>query len=248
MSSLEELGNALKRRISEINNKLSKANNKIVDGVTQEKRTAASVRKLKFQYGKIQLENFLMWVTDLAEVEEKTEARITELEDHRQEILNAISEADFEVLRAERTDGGKGNLYLSPLNGNKAFTSVAPPVEMLQSQIARIDLEFPQPYTEIMCKRQEQDRRWGGPEHDDTHSYQEWAGFIDKQMTQLYSKEDPDEMWNFRERMLDVAALAVAAIEAYDRHQIKEKAEQASEMESKEPFEAKSSTISYEEN
>src|SRR5689334_10816867 len=98
MYSIEQLKNYVISRISQIDKKLRKANSKIVDGDTLEKRTAASVKKLKLRYGKTELCDLLNWVRELADVEVEKETRITELEDHRQEILNAISEADYEVL------------------------------------------------------------------------------------------------------------------------------------------------------
>ncbi len=62
---------------------------------------------------------------------------------------------------------------------------------------------------EIGLRRGQQDKKWGGPSHDDTHSEEEWQelilGIIDPQI--------PLQRYNF----LDTAALAIAALESWDR-------------------------------
>ena len=67
---------------------------------------------------------------------------------------------------------------------------------------------------EIVAERVNQDRKWGGPEHDDEHRPEEWAAFIVDHAAKAGIHEDPRE---FRRRMVRVAALAVAAIESRDR-------------------------------
>ena len=72
-------------------------------------------------------------------------------------------------------------------------------------------------YEEISKERRRQDRTWGGNRHDDDHEPHEWAGFINHQSLmglKAIGSSDPDE---YRRRMVNVAALAVAAIEAHDR-------------------------------
>jgi hypothetical protein len=60
----------------------------------------------------------------------------------------------------------------------------------------------------IKRERVEQDRQWGGPEHDDEHDEQDWSDFIVHQACAI----------DFgRERLVKIAALAVAAIESIDR-------------------------------
>lgn len=65
---------------------------------------------------------------------------------------------------------------------------------------------------EVAQERQHQDEKWGGPEHDDGHSIEEWKNFINREL-RAYTFGDK----NHRDRMVRVAALAVAAIESYDR-------------------------------
>lgn len=70
---------------------------------------------------------------------------------------------------------------------------------------------------EITDERARQDEKWGGPEHDDQHSTTEFCGFIQdyaawaRRMDQMNS---PDKA---RRRLIQVAALAVAAVESIDR-------------------------------
>ena len=70
-------------------------------------------------------------------------------------------------------------------------------------------------WQEIFGERLRQDGRWGGPKHDDTHSPRAWHIFILR-----YSGRAVRMPWNrelFREQMVKVAALAVAAIQWCDR-------------------------------
>ncbi len=65
-------------------------------------------------------------------------------------------------------------------------------------------------YDEIKAERQRQDAQWGGPDHDDSHSQWDWQQFI-------FEFASAWRGTNFRQRMVVVAALAVAAIESTDR-------------------------------
>jgi hypothetical protein len=71
---------------------------------------------------------------------------------------------------------------------------------------------------EVVAERLRQDEKWGGPEADDSRkdefawtadiqAYTTWAN----QMARMGSGE------KYRRRMMQVAALAVAACESYDR-------------------------------
>ncbi len=71
--------------------------------------------------------------------------------------------------------------------------------------------------TDIAAERGRQDRKWGGPKHDDQKSpndfvqhIEDYAGWA-RQMACMGSFE------KYRRRMIQVAALAVAAVEAADR-------------------------------
>lgn len=69
---------------------------------------------------------------------------------------------------------------------------------------------------EIDAERDRQDVTWGGPEHDDEHVPDNWSAFIEehcfKALTAL-----PHDRATYRRRMVEVAALAVAALESEDR-------------------------------
>lgn len=70
---------------------------------------------------------------------------------------------------------------------------------------------------EIARERHNQDVQWGGLEHDDQHDPAEWLQFIDKQ---VYNARDACQHGTsdaYRSRLLKIAALAVAAVEAVDR-------------------------------
>lgn len=64
---------------------------------------------------------------------------------------------------------------------------------------------------EIHAERDRQDLIWGGPEHDDTHVVAEWMDFIDDQVNWFHSQG------RGRERLIKIAALALAGIESIDR-------------------------------
>lgn len=66
-------------------------------------------------------------------------------------------------------------------------------------------------YEEIKQERARQDKEWGGPRHDDTHSEFHWRDFIQEHVQRSRS------LGAYRRQMIRVAALAVAAIESYDR-------------------------------
>ena len=67
---------------------------------------------------------------------------------------------------------------------------------------------------EIHAERDRQDAKWGGPEHDDSHSLFEWWGFMRERMVgRAYSGGRAAE----RRDLIQIAALALAAIESIDR-------------------------------
>jgi len=65
---------------------------------------------------------------------------------------------------------------------------------------------------EVCIERVRQDAKHGGPAHDDTHSRKDWTGFIEERLSGLPDK-DPD----YRVNMIEIAALAIAAVESRDR-------------------------------
>lgn len=78
-------------------------------------------------------------------------------------------------------------------------------------------------YKQIDGRRDKQDTKYGGPEHDDGHVPNDWIALITRYAGEAAaypacskSLTQGDEV-RFRARMLDVAAIAVAAIEQIDR-------------------------------
>ena len=64
--------------------------------------------------------------------------------------------------------------------------------------------------TEIMERRKTQDSQHGGPSHDDTHRLTDWVGYMQNELSWV----QPD---NCEDRLLEIAALAVAAIQSSRR-------------------------------
>lgn len=63
--------------------------------------------------------------------------------------------------------------------------------------------------------RVRQDTKWGGPEHDDTHTHTDWINLIDKRLAPPVSHRTPAV--EYRRAMIEIAALAIAAVESFDR-------------------------------
>lgn len=76
---------------------------------------------------------------------------------------------------------------------------------------------------EIREEREHQDKKWGGPNHDDHHGPYSWASFIITYLGQAVSDtvnevgDSERALRSFRYNMVKVAALAVAAVEVVDR-------------------------------
>jgi hypothetical protein len=80
-------------------------------------------------------------------------------------------------------------------------------------------------YRELESERAAQDEKWGGAQHDDSHSTLDWAGVIDTQLlrgtvpvpNRRLADVNQEQRCIFRKNMIRVAAVALAAIEACDR-------------------------------
>lgn len=70
-------------------------------------------------------------------------------------------------------------------------------------------------YDEIREEEELGNTKWGGPEHDDSHTAQEWVGLICKHLGRTLIG-DLAQMLS-RHQLIRVAALAVAAIRWIDR-------------------------------
>lgn len=70
-------------------------------------------------------------------------------------------------------------------------------------------------YAELETERLRQDAEHGGAEHDDTHAPSDWRDFIEEHLARAFRMDiDRD---TYRNQMLRVGALAVAAVESFDR-------------------------------
>lgn len=80
---------------------------------------------------------------------------------------------------------------------------------------------------QVRVEREAQDSQWGGPTHDEHHNLREWCGFIEDHVKR--AKKAAASMRrgpldgiaihrdDFRKQMIEIAALAVAAVESIDR-------------------------------
>jgi hypothetical protein len=66
-------------------------------------------------------------------------------------------------------------------------------------------------YDEVAVERLRQNDLWGGAEHDDLHGPRDWRFFICEHAERAGTIRD------YRKQMIRVAALAIAAVESYDR-------------------------------
>lgn len=69
---------------------------------------------------------------------------------------------------------------------------------------------------EILAERERQDSKFGGPQHDDSHKKTDWLQFIREYVNKAENELSADSDCH-RTRLIQVAALALAAIECIDR-------------------------------
>ncbi len=72
----------------------------------------------------------------------------------------------------------------------------------------------------ISIERHNQDKQWGGDDHDDTHNHHDWIAYIVKHLGRAVS---PWNIHRFKDNMIKVAALAVASIEWIERNDTRNK-------------------------
>jgi hypothetical protein len=73
-------------------------------------------------------------------------------------------------------------------------------------------------YSEIEEERTRQDEKWGGPAHDDSHSPGDWRWLVGQRMGRAYTEYAQGAIAAHRKRLIEAAALVVAALESFDRH------------------------------
>lgn len=70
---------------------------------------------------------------------------------------------------------------------------------------------------EVGAERRRQDAKWGGPANDDAHSPQEWADILYRLIEEAEDASRDDNDRDYRRVMVEIAAVAVAAVERHDR-------------------------------
>jgi hypothetical protein len=70
---------------------------------------------------------------------------------------------------------------------------------------------------QVANERDRQDAKWGGAPHDDDHSTAEFVQFIEDYAGWARTMAGMDSPDKARRRLIQVAALAVAAVESMDR-------------------------------
>jgi len=77
--------------------------------------------------------------------------------------------------------------------------------------------ESPNAYDKIKKERRKQDKKWGGPSHDDEHPLRFWAELLETQITQYRESVWTDDMSDAQHQLAQIAALAVAGWQAIER-------------------------------
>jgi hypothetical protein len=95
-----------------------------------------------------------------------------------------------------------GSMWAAFLAGYEAAPSVTP---------------FRQVMLDVAAERGRQDAKWGGPAHDDTHAPELWIQLICDYAGWARVMAGMGNRERYRRRMVQVAALAVSAIEVLDR-------------------------------
>ena len=66
--------------------------------------------------------------------------------------------------------------------------------------------------SELVARRERQDAQWGGPQHDDEHDRRDWPTYMEKFMLRADADAEAGLFESYESNMVDIAALAIAAI------------------------------------
>jgi hypothetical protein len=72
---------------------------------------------------------------------------------------------------------------------------------------------------DVVAERERQDGKWGGADHDDTHEITDFVQWIEDYAGWARMMASMGSVGKTRRRLVQVAALAVAAVESMDRRQ-----------------------------
>ncbi len=78
----------------------------------------------------------------------------------------------------------------------------------------RLEAQHTPVLAEVVAERRRQDEKHGGPAHDDTHTLPKWWGLM---MQRMVGRAYPGGRADERKDLVQIAALAVAAVESIDR-------------------------------
>jgi hypothetical protein len=76
---------------------------------------------------------------------------------------------------------------------------------------------FPGPIGDIFAERANQVEQGYDQANDDATKPKEWVAYIDKQIGKAFNAQLSRDADDFRDRMVKIAALALAALESIDR-------------------------------
>lgn len=74
--------------------------------------------------------------------------------------------------------------------------------------------------SEVLEERARQDEKWGGPKHDDHHEVHSFVQLIEDYAGWARVMAQMNSLDKARNRLIQVAALAVAAVERIDRQTV----------------------------
>lgn len=94
------------------------------------------------------------------------------------------------------------------------YVGVQAPVGSASPAVAIVRRATADVLGEVAIERVRQDEKWGGPDHDDEHDATDWCRYIEMR---LHSSNAGHTTGDSRRWFLEIAALAVAAIETIDR-------------------------------
>lgn len=75
-------------------------------------------------------------------------------------------------------------------------------------------------FDQIEDERRHQDQQWGGPDHDDDLEYRDWDMILTrltKAAYDAYAGDSDKGSHEWRRRLIQIAAVAIAAAESFDR-------------------------------
>lgn len=142
-------------------------------------------------------------------------------EDAKERLREAISEALGEALDCTRVWEAWGYGTMSqddfqPVNDDPDRLE-----ELVDAALSVLPLPSDKPEGEwvkdVVAERQRQDQKWGGPQHDDQKSPNDFVQHIEDYAGWARVMAGMGSFDKYRRRMAQVAALAGAAIEASDR-------------------------------